>query len=271
MRRTSDERRVERAGSRRRSRRSRARWRTRSRTTRARAACRGPCVSPAFVPGLRSSSPRTPSTRSRSRPAPACRSSGLWSGDHGPFTARELSAPAPEPRARHGGVGRVPPRADQRRRHRLSNGADSAARHRPAGAVWLGVLAADRACRTHSWRWLAWLVLPLAGIAVAVIFITAQSPINPLFRLRFVLSRSALQGVAITPSTRPASSPPGWVGLFRVQHVDRFGDDVHFVTVSCGVVDECGIAYIPGPPARRPGKARLTPLGGAWYHLYSVF
>ena len=138
-------------------------------------------------------------------------------------------------------------------------------------AVWLGVLAADRACRTHSWRWLAWLVLPLAGIAVAVIFLTAQSPMNPLFRLRFVLSRSALHGVAIAPSARPASSPPAWVGLFRVQHVDRFGDDVHFLTVSCGVVDECGIAYIPGPPPRRLGKTRLTPLGGAWYHLYSVF
>ena len=52
------------------------------------------------------------------------------------------------------------------------------------GAVWLGVLAADRASGTRSWRWLAWLVLPLAGLAVAAIFLTAQSPMNPLFRLR---------------------------------------------------------------------------------------
>lgn len=138
-------------------------------------------------------------------------------------------------------------------------------------AVWLGVLAADRASGIRSWRWLAWLVLPLAGIAMAVIFLAAQSPMNPLFRLRFVLSRSALRGVAVTPSARPVSSRPEWVGLFRVQRVDRFGDNVHFVTVSCGVVDECGIAYIPGPSARRPGKTRLTSLGGAWYHLYSVF
>ena len=139
------------------------------------------------------------------------------------------------------------------------------------GAVWLGVLVADRAWGVHSWRWLAWLALPLAGIAVAAIFLTAQSPRNPLLRLRFVLSRSALHDVAVTPSARPASSPPGWLGLFRVRRVDRFGDDVHFVTVSCGVVDECGIAYIPGPPPRRLSKTRLTPLGGAWYHLYSVF
>ena len=139
------------------------------------------------------------------------------------------------------------------------------------GAAWLGVLTAERASGIRSWRWLAWLVIPLAGIAVAVIFLTAQSPMNPLFRLRFLLSRSALHGVVIAPSVRPASSLPGWVGLFRVQRVDRFGDHVHFVTVSCGVVDECGLAYIPGPPPRRLNKTRLTPLGGAWYHLYSVF
>jgi len=30
-------------------------------------------------------------------------------------------------------------------------------------------------------------------------------------------------GVVIAPSVRPASSLPGWVGLFRVQRVDRFG------------------------------------------------
>ena len=170
------------------------------------------------------------------------------------------------PGARHGGVGRVSPRADQRRRHRLSDGADGAARHRPAGrGVARGAGRRSR-LRYSLLRWLAWLVLPLAGIAVAAIFLAAQSPMNPLFRLRFVLSRSALRGVAVTPSARPVSSRPEWVGLFRVQRVDRFGDNVHFVTVSCGVVDECGIAYIPGPSARRPGKTRLTSLGGAWYH-----
>ena len=46
---------------------------------------------------------------------------------------------------------------------------------------------------------------------------------------------------------------------------------VHFVTVSCGVVDQCAIAWVPGiePPPR--GKTRLTPIGDGWYHLYSVF
>ena len=133
--------------------------------------------------------------------------------------------------------------------------------------VWLGVLVASRGPGRGARRWLAWLVLPLAGAGIAVIFITAQSPLNPFFRLRFALSRSALHDVATAASVQP----PGWIGLFKVHRVDRFGDAVHFVTVSCGVVDQCGLAYVPGPPAPRGGKIRLTPLGGGWYHLYSVF
>jgi len=129
--------------------------------------------------------------------------------------------------------------------------------------VWLGSLAARGASITS---WLAWGVLPLAGIAITVIFLTTQSPLNPFFRLRFWLSRSALDEIAADPSGKAV----GWVGLFRVQRIDRFADAVHFVTVSCGVVDQCGIAYVSGPPPRR-GKTRLTPLGEGWYHLYSVF
>ena len=87
------------------------------------------------------------------------------------------------------------------------------------GAVWLGVLTADRASGGGSWRWLAWLVLPLAGIAVAAIFLSAQSPMNPLFRLRFVVSRSALYGVAVTPSARPAPPPPELIGLLSVSSI----------------------------------------------------
>jgi len=129
--------------------------------------------------------------------------------------------------------------------------------------VWLVALIA-RGASIRSW--LAWGVLPLAGVAITIIFLTTQSPLNPLFRLRFALSRPALEAVA----TDPGAGLVGWIGLFRVQRVDRFADAVHFVTVSCGVVDQCGIAYVPGPPPRR-GKTRLTPLGDGWYHLYSVF
>ena len=133
--------------------------------------------------------------------------------------------------------------------------------------VWLGVLVASRGPGQHPGPGLAWLVLPLVGAAVAVIFITTQSPLNPFFRLRFVLSRPALRAVA----TDPSAGVVGWIGLFRVQRVDRFAAAVHFVTVSSGVVDQCGIAWVPGPPPPPRGKTRLTPLGDGWYHLHSVF
>jgi len=139
------------------------------------------------------------------------------------------------------------------------------------GGAWLGVLVARRSARTSYRGWLAWLIIPLAGAGVLAIFLTTQSAMNPLFRLRFLLSQPALHGVATAPADRPAASPPGRIGLFRVQRIDRFGDAVHFITVSCGVVDECGIAYVPGPPPPRRNKTKLQPLGEGWYHLYSVF
>jgi hypothetical protein len=130
--------------------------------------------------------------------------------------------------------------------------------------IWLGALVA-RGASIKSW--LAWAVLPLAGLAIAAIFLTSQSPLNPFFRVRFLLSHPALDAVA----TNPSGGLVGRIGLFRVQRVDRFADAVHFVTVSCGVVDQCGIAYVPGPPPPPRPKTRLTPLGGAWYLVYSVF
>ena len=133
--------------------------------------------------------------------------------------------------------------------------------------VWLGALVASGGAVRRPGRWLAWLVLPLVGAAIAVIFITQQSPLNPFFRLRFLLSRPALHAAA----TDPSGGLVGWIGLFRVHRVDRFAAAVHFVTVSCGIVDQCGIAYVPGPPPPPRGKTRLTPLGDGWYHLYSVF
>ena len=139
------------------------------------------------------------------------------------------------------------------------------------GGAWLGVLVARRSAGTSSRVWLAWLIIPLAGAGVLPIFLATQSAMNPLFRLRFLLGRPALHRVATAPPDLPAASPPGWIGLFRVQRIDRFGDAVHFITVSCGVVDECGIAYVPGPPAPKRSKIKLQPLGGGWYHLYSVF
>ena len=137
------------------------------------------------------------------------------------------------------------------------------------GAAWLAALIVGDSSRPG--RWLGWLIVPIVVAAVALIVLGTQSTWNPFFRARFALSRSAFQGLATARAARAEAPAPYRVGLFRVQRVDRFGESVHIITASCGVVDECGLAYIPGPQPLKRSKLRLTPLGGGWYHLYSVF
>jgi hypothetical protein len=118
---------------------------------------------------------------------------------------------------------------------------------------------------------LAWLVHPLAACALLVLFLDSQTPVNPLFRLRFHLSQDALEDAALRAlSARPVTTP-AWVGLFPVRRVDVFPPEVHLLSDGCGVVDECGLAYRPGPVPPGRSKTRLKHLGGPWYHLYSVF
>ena len=137
------------------------------------------------------------------------------------------------------------------------------------GTAWLVALVVVGSSRRG--RRLGWVAVPSVVVAIAVIVLGSPSTWNPLFRARFALSRSALQTMAVGPAASPDTSAPHWVGLFRVQRVDRLTEGVRVITASCGLVDECGLAYIPGPPPPKRGKLRLTPLGGGWYHLYSVF
>jgi hypothetical protein len=60
------------------------------------------------------------------------------------------------------------------------------------------------------------------------------------------------------------------VGLFPVHCIDIDQPGVRFMSDGCGVVDECGLAYVPGPIPRQ-SKTRLRHLDGPWYHLYAVF
>lgn len=117
-----------------------------------------------------------------------------------------------------------------------------------------------------------WLTYPLAASALAVLFVFSQSPANPLFRVRFLLSRPALNAATSATLLREAPPVPGWVGLFRVYRIDPYPpQEVRYLAGGCGIVDECGLAFVADtrPPAR--AKTRLRPLGGPWYHLYAVF
>jgi len=113
--------------------------------------------------------------------------------------------------------------------------------------------------------------LVLLLVAAVTIFGRAQSPSNPLFRLRFALSQPALAERAALHTTNAPTRDPEWVGLFYVVRIERLGNEVRFITGMCGVVDQCGLVYRSAPPARVSGKERLRRLAENWYHVYVVF
>ena len=112
------------------------------------------------------------------------------------------------------------------------------------------------------------LCAPLASTLVAVaIFLTAQSPLNPLLRARVALSVAALQRAA----DDTAAIDDRWIGLFHVRRVERDAGRVRFVTAACGVIDQCGIAYAPGGSPAGLHKLRFRALRDGWYLFYDVF
>jgi hypothetical protein len=113
--------------------------------------------------------------------------------------------------------------------------------------------------------------LLLLLLAASTIFGRAQSPSNPLFRLRFALSQPAFADRVATVTGRGTTRGPEWVGLFYVARVERRDNEVRFITGMCGVVDQCGLVYRSVPPTRVRGKERLRRLSDNWYHLYDVF
>jgi hypothetical protein len=120
-------------------------------------------------------------------------------------------------------------------------------------------------------RILAWLIYPLAASSLLLLFVSSQSPANPLFRLRFRLSQPALEdAILIAPSRKPLATPT-WVGLFPIRRIDVYQSEIQFISDGCGVSDECGLLYMPGPIPEGRYKARVKHLRGAWYHLYAVF
>ncbi len=116
-----------------------------------------------------------------------------------------------------------------------------------------------------------WLLYPLAAVWLLVLFLSSQSPVNPLFRLRFYLSRPALEDATRSALSQAPLATPAWIGLFPVRRIDAYPPEVRFISDGCGVLDECGLISIPGPILAGRSKTRVKHLEGAWYHLYSVF
>ena len=116
-----------------------------------------------------------------------------------------------------------------------------------------------------------WLAHPLAVAALLAIFIWSQSPANPLFRLRFHVSRPALDELVRAALASAPTETSRWVGLFPIRRVSVHPPEVWLVSAMCGVVDECGFLYAPASTSVRRPKTRLGHLGGPWHHLYAIF
>jgi hypothetical protein len=77
--------------------------------------------------------------------------------------------------------------------------------------VCLGGIALTLTRRPGEVRWpalVAWLAYPLAAGSL-LLFLGSQSPANPLFRLRFHLSRPSLDGLARAALARTPTQTPG--------------------------------------------------------------
>jgi hypothetical protein len=90
-------------------------------------------------------------------------------------------------------------------------------------------------------------------------------------RMRLFFSGPALQQSGAYLAQLPQSrfqEHPQWIGLFRVRAFSQFGDELRFLTGSCGLVDNCGLVFSPnGPPPNR-GEDTFEHLYGDWWHWH---
>jgi hypothetical protein len=127
--------------------------------------------------------------------------------------------------------------------------------------------------RAVGWRRPGLLALrasfPVLAAALVAIYLSSQSPINPLFRARFLASERALTRAAQGLAAGPGHAERLRVGLFRATYATVMSpDEVRFLTADCGVVDQCGLAY---RPRSRPTGARYAHIAGPWYLIYEPF
>ncbi len=114
-----------------------------------------------------------------------------------------------------------------------------------------------------------WASFPVLGAALVAIYLSSQSPINPLFRVRFHASERALTRAAEGLAAGPGQAERLRVGLFRATYATVMSpDEVRFLTADCGVIDQCGLAY---RSRSRPTGTRYAHIAGPWYLIYEPF
>lgn len=90
------------------------------------------------------------------------------------------------------------------------------------------------------------------------------------FRVRFLLSRPALDAFVARHASRPDAQvqPRTRIGLFWVREAEVLpGGVVRLITTPC-MFDDCGVAYSPAGDPPRIGEDVYSRLGGNWYHWF---
>lgn len=139
------------------------------------------------------------------------------------------------------------------------------------GAAYLAVRRGGSTAGLPSVKW--WAVVP-GCIATALTLATFfESPTNPLFQARFRLSEAALtrRAQSLLAASGTDVRDRGRVGLFVADRIEVHDGQVRFITTSCGVVDACGLVYVPSGEPRSVMEDRFTHLRGPWWHLYEGF
>jgi len=131
------------------------------------------------------------------------------------------------------------------------------------GVAWLVRVSVRLGPRRLPKRWRHVAVVPVVGLAVAILAATSGP-----FRVRFALSRQSMDAFAHQVAVAPKGSTwaPRQVGLWHASTIERLPHGGMRYLVGHCVLDECGFAYSPrGYPPNLGGEDIYTHLDGPWY------
>ena len=109
------------------------------------------------------------------------------------------------------------------------------------------------------------LPLPLVGQLLMLIFVFVGITFGVVPKVKFALSRDALEAAALRVQAGETLSVPGEIGAYQVRRVDCAGSAVRFILWDVGLVDEGGLVFSPGQEPPRIGEDAYKHLEGPWW------
>lgn len=142
------------------------------------------------------------------------------------------------------------------------------------GGLLLALWAIGWAASGRTAAWAPVLAVPACVLAVAALEFVVPPASNPLFRLRFRASEARLTEVAEralqTGSTR-AVAEVRRIGLLPVLELSADSAQVRVLTTTCGLLDRCGLAYVPAGDPAPWFEDRFAHVRGDWHFLVEGF